>query len=120
MSDPQSPHLPERQRPLPPSVPDAMAALDFPVVAPTPGLSSIGWRLPPAIGFLALLFGVAGLFKASILFGPLAIGFGLLALGLRQYWYATVGIATGAAALLSSTTFWALLGLGWLVDWLIL
>ena len=76
-------------------------------------------RLPPALGFLAVTFGIVALIKLPILFGPLALSFAIAAAFKRQFWYATVGAATGAAGLVSSTTFWLLLGSGWLLNYLL-
>ena len=75
-------------------------------------------RLPPAIGFLAVTFGLLALIKLPILFGPLAVLLALIAAFRRQFWYAAVGGVTGAAAVVTSTSFWLLVGLGWLARYL--
>jgi hypothetical protein len=76
-------------------------------------------RLPPVLGFLAVTFGIVALIKLPILFGPLALLFAIAAAFKKQFWYAAVGAATGAAGLVSSTTFWLLLGSGWLLNYLL-
>ena len=74
------------------------------------------FRKPPVLGLLAVIYGVVALIKLPILFGPLAILFAIAALCRKQYWYAGVGAATGAAGLVSSSTFWLLVGSGWLIN----
>ncbi|MGH6883378.1 hypothetical protein [Hypericibacter sp.] len=77
------------------------------------------FRKPPILGLLAVIYGIVALIKLPILFGPLAILFAIAALCRKQYWYAAVGAATGAAGLVSSTTFWLLVGSGWLINYLL-
>src|SRR5258708_39455314 len=74
---------------------------------------------PPVLGLLAVIYGLVALIKLPILFGPLALIFAVAAICRKQYWYAAVGAATGAAGLVSSTTFWLLLGSGWLLNYLL-
>jgi hypothetical protein len=108
--------------PLPPadsSFEPAEAPPQAPRSAPVFALPPAAFRLPPATGLLAVTFGIAGLVKVPILFGPLALLFALAAALQRQFWYAAVGGAMGVAALLASTTFWILAGLGWLADYLL-
>lgn len=104
---------------LPPSepaeTPAPQALLDLPALT----LPAASLRLPPATGVLAVTFGIVGLIKVPILFGPLALLFALAAGLQRQFWYAAVGGAMGAAALLTSTTFWMLAGFGWLATYLL-
>lgn len=76
-------------------------------------------RKPPVLGLLAVIYGIVALIKLPILFGPLALIFAIAAASRKQYWYAAVGAATGAAGLVSSTTFWLLLGSGWLLNYLL-
>jgi hypothetical protein len=77
------------------------------------------WRKPPILGLLAVIYGIVALIKLPILFGPLAILFAIAAACRKQFWYAAIGGATGAAGLVSSTTFWVLLGSGWLLNYLL-
>ncbi|HWA41841.1 MAG TPA: hypothetical protein VHA10_01425 [Hypericibacter adhaerens] len=76
-------------------------------------------RKPPVLGLLAVIYGIVALIKLPILFGPLAILFAIAAACRKQFWYAALGAATGAAGLVSSTTFWLLLGGGWLINYLL-
>jgi hypothetical protein len=89
--------------PLPPSVI---------TVATTPPPAN--WQ-PPVFGGLAVIFGVTALFKAAVVLGPLALLCALLALIRRQYAWAAVGAGAALGALLTSPTFWTLLGLAWLL-----
>ncbi len=75
---------------------------------------------PPILGSLALIFGLNALFQAPLVFGPLGALFGLLALLRGQFWFAGVGGLTALAALAASPTFWALIGVGWVVGYWIL
>jgi hypothetical protein len=77
------------------------------------------FRRPPVLGLLAVIYGIVALIKLPILFGPLAILFAAAALCRKQFWYAALGAATGAAGLASSSTFWLLLGSGWLINYLL-
>ncbi|MFZ5790079.1 MAG: hypothetical protein ACOY3L_05210 [Pseudomonadota bacterium] len=109
------------ERPLPPadaSPAPAEAQPQAPLGTPVFALPPAAFRLPPATGLLAVTFGIAGLVKVPILFGPLALLFALAAGLQRQFWYAAVGGALGAAALLTSATFWILAGFGWLATYL--
>lgn len=75
---------------------------------------------PPILGSLALIFGLTALLQAPIVFGPLGALFGLLALLRGQFWFAAVGGLTALAALAASPTFWALIGLSWVIGYWIL
>jgi hypothetical protein len=77
------------------------------------------WRKPPVLGLLAVIYGIVALIKLPILFGPLALLFAIAAAFRKQFWYAGVGAATGAAGLAGSSTFWILLGSGWLLNYLL-
>jgi hypothetical protein len=77
------------------------------------------FRKPPVLGLLAVIYGIVALIKLPILFGPLAILFAVAAACRKQFWYAALGAATGAAGLVSSSTFWLLLGSGWLINYLL-
>jgi hypothetical protein len=77
------------------------------------------FRKPPVLGLLAVIYGIVALIKLPILFGPLALLFAIAAAFRKQFWYAGVGAATGAAGLAGSSTFWILLGSGWLLNYLL-
>jgi hypothetical protein len=75
------------------------------------------WQ-PPVLGSLSVIFGIAALFKATLLLAPLALVFALLAALGRQFSWAAIGGIAGLAALATSPWFWGLLGLAWVVDYL--
>ncbi len=78
------------------------------------------WQ-PPIFGSLAVIFGVAALltgFPGRLLLAPLAVAVALAAGFLRQTSWAVIGGASAVVALATSESFWALLGLAWLLDWL--
>lgn len=69
---------------------------------------------PPVTGALAVIFGIAALFKAPLFLAPLAILLALIAGWRGHHAWAVIGLGTGLVALLTSFWFWAALGLGWL------
>jgi hypothetical protein len=72
---------------------------------------------PPVLGSLAVIFGIAALFKATLLLGPLALAFAGLAVLGRQFSWAAIGGIAGLAALATSPWFWGILGLAWVVEY---
>ncbi len=95
---------------IPPAEPVAPAIALPPLVA--------RWE-PPVFGALAAVFGIAALFKATLFLAPLALLCALVA-GLRgNYGWAAVGVASAIVALATSPLFWTLLGLTWLIGWLV-
>ena len=84
--------------------------------APTPGPIVGPWQ-PPVLGSLAVIFGIAALFKATLLLAPLALVFALLAALCRQLSWAAIGGIAGMAALATSPWFWGILGLAWVVEY---
>jgi len=83
--------------------------------AQPPVLPSRLWQ-PPILGSLAVIFGIAALFKATLLLAPLALVFALLAVLFRQFSWAAIGGISGLAALATSPWFWGIVGMTWLVD----
>ena len=75
------------------------------------------WQ-PPVLGSLAVIFGIAALFKATLLLGPLALAFAFLAALGRQFSWAAIGGIAGLAALATSPWFWGIVGLAWVIDYL--
>jgi hypothetical protein len=73
------------------------------------------WQ-PPVLGSLAVIFGIAALFKATLLLAPLALVFAMLAALFRQFSWAAIGGISGLAALATSPWFWGIVGMTWLVD----
>jgi hypothetical protein len=81
---------------------------------------AVRWQ-PPILGSLAVIFGVAALFTGfpgRLLLAPLALAVALAAGFFRQTSWAVIGSASAVVALATSESFWALLGLAWLLDWL--
>ena len=76
------------------------------------------WQ-PPIFGSLAVIFGVAALFTGTLVLAPLALVLALVAGIFRQIPWAVIGGAAATVALATSKYFWALLGLAWLIDWLL-
>jgi len=72
-----------------------------------------GWQ-PPVSGALAVIFGVASLFKAAPVLAPVAILLAFVAGFRGHHSWAVIGLGSALAGLLTSTWFWALLGLAWL------
>jgi hypothetical protein len=105
--------------PLPPEPADWPPADESAPPSAVFALPPTSWRKPPVLGLLAVIYGIVALIKLPILFGPLAILFAIAAACRKQFWYAAIGGATGAAGLVSSTTFWLLLGGGWLINYLL-
>jgi hypothetical protein len=86
-----------------------------PEPAQPPALPGKAWQ-PPVLGSLAVIFGIAALFKATLLLAPLALVFALLAALFRQFSWAAIGGISGLAALATSPWFWGIVGMAWLVD----
>lgn len=106
----------ERESRLPPtSLPNEPLLNLTPVPAQPPVLPGKSWQ-PPVIGSLAVIFGIAALFKATLLLAPLALAFALLAALFRQFSWAAIGGISGLAALATSPWFWGIVGMTWLVD----
>ena len=91
-----------------------MPAVPAIALAPVPP-AAVRWE-PPVLGCLAAIFGIAALFKATIVLAPLGLGFAIAAALSRQISWAAVGGISSIVALLISPVFWALLGLAWLID----
>lgn len=72
-----------------------------------------GWS-PPITGALAVIFGVAALFKAPIVLAPMAIALAFVAGFRGHHGWAVIGLGSALAGLLTSAWFWTLLGLAWL------
>lgn len=111
---PLRPVLPEI---LPPAEPRPRAYVWLAPFAPAERPKNPFWP-PPILGSLALVFGLAALAKAPLLFGPLGAAFGLFALLRGQFWFAAVGGLTGLAGLAAAPSFWALLGASWLLAYI--
>ena len=86
-----------------------------PVQAQPAVLPGKSWQ-PPVLGCLAVIFGIAALFKATLLLAPLALVFALLAALFRQFSWAAIGGISGLVALATSPWFWGIVGMTWLVD----
>lgn len=110
---------PDDREPPPPAVlpnePVLPLAPAQPPVLPRPAAS---FGQPPVLGSLAVIFGIAALFKATLLLGPLALIFAFLAVLGRQFSWAAIGGIAGIAALATSPWFWGILGLAWIIDYL--
>jgi hypothetical protein len=87
-------------------------------VATTAPAPASPWQ-PPILGSLAVIFGVAALFTGTLVLAPLGIVLALAAGIFRQIPWAVIGAASAVVALATSKYFWALLGLAWLLDWLL-
>jgi hypothetical protein len=109
--------LPEERenRPAPAILPNEPLLNLTPVPAQPPVLPGRSWQ-PPVIGSLAVIFGIAALFKATLLLAPLALVFALLAALFRQFSWAAIGGISGLVALATSPWFWGIVGMTWLVD----
>jgi hypothetical protein len=94
------------------------AALPIITVATTAPAAAPRWE-PPILGSLAVIFGVASLFTGTLVLAPLATVLALAAALFRQVSWSVIGGASAIVALATSKYFWALLGLAWLLDWLI-
>ena len=105
--------------PMPPLEP---VAQQMPVITvATTAPAAPHWQ-PPILGSLAVIFGVAALFTAfpgRLILAPLALAVALSAGLFRQTSWAVIGAAAAAVALVTSESFWALVGLAWLLNWLI-
>ena len=102
-------------RPAPTVLPNEPLLNLTPVSAQPPVLPGKSWQ-PPVLGSLAVIFGIAALFKATLLLAPLALVFALLAALFRQFSWAAIGGISGLAALATSPWFWGIVGMTWLVD----
>jgi hypothetical protein len=69
---------------------------------------------PPITGALAVIFGVAALFKDPIVLAPMAILLAFVAGFRGHHGWAVIGLGSALAGLLTSAWFWTLLGLAWL------
>lgn len=102
-------------RPAPTVLPNEPLLNLTPVPAQPPVPPGKSWQ-PPVIGSLAVIFGIAALFKATLLLAPLALAFALLAALFRQFSWAAIGGISGLVALATSPWFWGIVGMTWLVD----
>lgn len=102
-------------RPVPAVLPNEPLLNLIPVTARPPVLPAKSWQ-PPILGSLAVIFGIAALFKATLLLAPLALVFALLAALFRQFSWAAIGGISGLAALGTSPWFWGIVGMTWLAD----
>jgi len=105
----------EDREPPPPAVLPNEPVLPL-ELAPAPVMAAAPWQ-PPILGSLAVIFGIAALFKATLLLGPLALVFAFLAVLGRQFSWAAIGGIAGLAALATSPWFWGILGLAWVVEY---
>lgn len=105
----------DREGPPPAVLPNEPVLPLEPAPSPSPGVGP--WQ-PPVVGSLAVIFGVAALFKATLLLGPLALVFAFLAAIRQQLSWAAIGGIAGLAALATSPWFWGLVGLAWVIDYL--
>ena len=99
------------EAPQPVQLPIITVATTAPAVAPR-------WE-PPILGSLAVIFGVASLFTGTLVLAPLAVLLAIAAGIFRQIPWAVIGAASATVALATSKYFWALLGLAWLLDWVL-
>jgi hypothetical protein len=121
MSNPVVEFPPEQRRgPAAPALP-ILPAPPIPPMAPMPvALPPLTARWePPILGGLAAVFGIVALFKATLFLAPLGLLFALAAALRRQFAWAAIGGIAAVVALATSPMFWGLLGLAWLVGWLI-
>jgi hypothetical protein len=112
------------------AVPASPAAASLPVGSPQPAALPIitvataapaaapRWE-PPILGSLAVIFGVASLFTGTLVLAPMAIVLAFAAALFRQVSWSVIGGASAVVALATSKYFWALLGLAWLLDWML-
>jgi hypothetical protein len=109
----------EEYEPLPPPavLPNEPVLPVAPAQAEKPAAPRAAPWQPPVLGTLAVIFGIAALFKATLLLAPLALVFALLAALRRQLSWAAIGGIAGMAALATSPWFWGILGLAWVVEY---
>jgi hypothetical protein len=107
----------QRREPVAPALPAPSVPPMASIPAALPPLTA-RWE-PPILGGLAAVFGIAALFKATLFLAPLGLLFALAAAFRRQFAWAVIGAVAAAVALATSPLFWGLLGLAWLVGWLI-
>jgi hypothetical protein len=103
--------------PLPAELPQP-AALPIITVATAAPAVMPRWE-PPILGSLAVIFGVASLFTGTLVLAPLALALAFAAALLRQVSWSVIGGASAVVGLATSKYFWALLGLAWLLDWML-
>lgn len=84
-------------------------------VAPIPDAAK-PLRPPPILGTLAVIFGITSLYKATLVLAPIALLVGAAAMFRRQGGWGLIGIGAAGVALAITPSFWALLGLAWLLD----
>jgi hypothetical protein len=101
-----------------PAEPAQPVSLPIFAVATTAPPAAPRWE-PPILGSLAVIFGVASLFTGTLVLAPLAVLLAVAAALFRQISWSVIGGASAVVALATSKYFWALLGLAWLLDWLI-
>ena len=65
----------------------------------------------PIVGYLAVGFGIAGIFASGIFFVPLAFAFSLVALFIGQGRWGIVGILLSVIGFLTTPTFLIFIGL---------
>jgi hypothetical protein len=99
-----------------PSAAAAPAAPALPAIALAPVPPAVVRWEPPVLGCLAAIFGIAALFKATLILAPLGLGFAAAAVFARQFSWAAVGGIASLVALLISPLFWTILGLAWLIE----
>lgn len=75
------------------------------IVNPNSGGTSLG------AGGLSITFGIIGIFVLAIIFVPLGIISGIVAVKQNQKWLGITGIFLSVVALLFSPTFWGVLRL---------
>jgi len=105
--------------PAAPALPAEPVQPQAPIITvATTAPSAAHWQ-PPILGSLAVIFGVAALFTGTLVLAPLALVLALVAGIFRQIPWTVIGGAAATVALATSKYFWALLGLAWLIDWLL-
>ena len=110
---------PEDREPLQPAVlPNEPVLPSAPAQPPELPHPASTFGQPPVLGSLAVIFGVAALFKSTLLLGPLALIFAFLAALGRQFSWAAIGGIAGLAALATSPWFWGIVCLAWVIDYL--
>ena len=63
-------------------------------------------------GALSILFGIVGMFVFAVIFVPMGIVSGIIAIRKNQLWLGITGIFLSIVAIIFSPTFWAILRIG--------
>jgi len=73
-------------------------------------------RVGSGAGIGSIIFGILGIFFLGIVFVPLSLIFGIVAVAKKQYALGIIGLICCAIAAITSPTLWAIFGISALIS----